>query len=70
MPHRTCLMPFIEVTALNKRYRVGTQDIHVLRDLDLAVDAGEMVAIVGASGVGRARSFTCSAASTGPNRAA
>jgi lipoprotein-releasing system ATP-binding protein len=46
-------MPFIEVTALNKRYRVGTQDIHVLRDLDLAVDAGEMLAIVGASGVGK-----------------
>jgi lipoprotein-releasing system ATP-binding protein len=46
-------MPFIEVTALNKRYRVGTQDIHVLRDLDLAVDVGEMVAIVGASGVGK-----------------
>jgi lipoprotein-releasing system ATP-binding protein len=46
-------MPFIEVTALNKRYRVGTQDIHVLRDLDLAVAAGEMLAIVGASGVGK-----------------
>ena len=46
-------MPFIEATALNKRYRVGTQDIHVLRDLDLAVDDGEMVAIVGASGVGK-----------------
>jgi lipoprotein-releasing system ATP-binding protein len=46
-------MSFIEVTALNKRYRVGTQDIHVLRDLDLAVDAGEMLAIVGASGVGK-----------------
>ena len=46
-------MPFIEVTALNKRYRVGTQDIHVLRDLDLAVEAGEMVGIVGASGVGK-----------------
>jgi len=46
-------MPFIEVSSLNKRYRVGTQDIHVLRDLDLAVDAGEMVAIVGASGVGK-----------------
>jgi lipoprotein-releasing system ATP-binding protein len=46
-------MPFIEVTALNKRYRVGTQDIHVLRALDLAVDAGEMLAIVGASGVGK-----------------
>jgi lipoprotein-releasing system ATP-binding protein len=46
-------MAFIEVTALNKRYRVGTQDIHVLRDLDLAVNGGEMVAIVGASGVGK-----------------
>jgi lipoprotein-releasing system ATP-binding protein len=46
-------VPFIEVTALNKRYRVGTADIHVLRDLSLAVDAGEMVAIVGASGVGK-----------------
>jgi lipoprotein-releasing system ATP-binding protein len=46
-------MPFIEATALNKRYRVGTQDIHVLRNLDLAVDAGEMLAIVGASGVGK-----------------
>jgi lipoprotein-releasing system ATP-binding protein len=46
-------MSFIEATALNKRYRVGTQDIHVLRDLDLAVNEGEMVAIVGASGVGK-----------------
>ena len=45
--------PFIEVSALNKRYRVGAQDIHVLRDLDLVVERGEMVAIVGASGVGK-----------------
>jgi lipoprotein-releasing system ATP-binding protein len=46
-------MSFITVSALNKRYRVGTQDIHVLRDLDLVVERGEMVAIVGASGVGK-----------------
>ena len=46
-------MPFIEVAALNKRYRVGAQDIHVLRDLDLTVQRGEMLAIVGASGVGK-----------------
>jgi lipoprotein-releasing system ATP-binding protein len=46
-------MSFIEVTALNKRYRVGSHDIHVLRDLDLRVARGEMVAIVGASGVGK-----------------
>ncbi len=43
----------IHVTSLNKRYRVGTQDIHVLRDLQLSVEPGEMVAVMGASGVGK-----------------
>jgi lipoprotein-releasing system ATP-binding protein len=46
-------VPFVEVTSLNKRYRVGSQEIHVLRDLALVVERGEMVAIVGASGVGK-----------------
>ena len=46
-------MSFLSVSALNKRYRVGSQTIHVLRDLDLTVEAGEMVAVVGASGVGK-----------------
>ena len=43
----------VTVTGLNKFYAVGTQRIHVLRDLALEVGAGEMVAIVGASGVGK-----------------
>src|SRR5262245_65003832 len=46
-------MPFVAVDRLNKYYRVGAQQIHVLRDLDLAVERGEMVAVVGASGVGK-----------------
>ncbi len=46
-------MSFLSVSSLNKRYQVGSQTIHVLRDLDLAVEAGEMVAVVGASGVGK-----------------
>jgi lipoprotein-releasing system ATP-binding protein len=46
-------MPFVTVERLNKYYQVGAQRIHVLRDLDLAVDKGEMLAIVGASGVGK-----------------
>jgi len=46
-------MPFVTVESLNKYYRVGTQQIHVLRDLSLSVESGEMVAIVGASGVGK-----------------
>jgi lipoprotein-releasing system ATP-binding protein len=46
-------MAFVSVTGLNKSYVVGSQHLHVLRDLDLEVDRGEMVAIVGASGVGK-----------------
>jgi lipoprotein-releasing system ATP-binding protein len=46
-------MSFVTVTSLNKTYLVGRQPIHVLRDLDLQVAKGEMVAIVGASGVGK-----------------
>src|SRR5713226_673526 len=46
-------MPFLTATGLNKTYQVGSQRLHVLRDLDLAVERGEMVAVVGASGVGK-----------------
>ena len=46
-------MAFLTVSALNKFYVVGEQRIHVLRDLELEVAEGEMVAVVGASGVGK-----------------
>jgi lipoprotein-releasing system ATP-binding protein len=46
-------MSLVSVSALIKSYQVGSQAIHVLRGLDLEVEAGEMVAIVGASGVGK-----------------
>ena len=46
-------MSFVTATGLNKFYQVGTQQIHVLRDLELQADRGQMTAIVGASGVGK-----------------
>jgi len=46
-------MPFVTVSGLNKYYAVAGKRLHVLRDLDLAVERGEMVAIMGASGVGK-----------------
>jgi lipoprotein-releasing system ATP-binding protein len=46
-------MPFVTVSGLNKYYGVAGKRLHVLRDLDLAVERGEMVAIMGASGVGK-----------------
>ena len=44
---------FLEARAIVKTYTVGGTVLSVLRDLNLAVTAGEMVAIVGASGVGK-----------------
>jgi lipoprotein-releasing system ATP-binding protein len=46
-------MALVTVTALEKSYRTPTQALHVLRGLDLSVERGEMVAVVGASGVGK-----------------
>jgi lipoprotein-releasing system ATP-binding protein len=46
-------MPFIEVSGLSKTYPVGGTALMVLRGLDLSMERGEMVAIVGASGVGK-----------------
>jgi lipoprotein-releasing system ATP-binding protein len=46
-------MPFVTVSGLNKYYAVAGKRLHVLRDLDLVVERGEMVAIMGASGVGK-----------------
>lgn len=46
-------MAFVDVSGLNKSYQTGLRSLHVLRDLTLSVEQGEMVAVVGASGVGK-----------------
>jgi lipoprotein-releasing system ATP-binding protein len=46
-------MPFLTAQDVIKSYVVGQTTLTVLRELDLAVEAGEMVAVVGASGVGK-----------------
>lgn len=46
-------MAFITASAVDKSYVVGTSRLPVLRGLSLSVEKGEMVAIVGASGVGK-----------------
>ena len=51
--HAAMNTPFIEVRALTKSYPVGQNRLTVLRDLDFGMTHGEMVAIVGASGVGK-----------------
>jgi lipoprotein-releasing system ATP-binding protein len=46
-------MAFLEAAAVDKSYLVGTTRLTVLQGLTLSVERGEMVAIVGASGVGK-----------------
>jgi len=46
-------MPLVHVEGLNKFYTARAGRLHVLRDLALDVAEGEMVAVVGASGVGK-----------------
>jgi lipoprotein-releasing system ATP-binding protein len=46
-------MSFLEARAIYKSYSVGGSPLPVLRHLELSVESGEMVAVVGASGVGK-----------------
>jgi lipoprotein-releasing system ATP-binding protein len=43
----------VQATGLSKRYVDGPTQVQVLEDLDLTIDPGERVAIVGESGIGK-----------------
>jgi lipoprotein-releasing system ATP-binding protein len=45
--------PLIEIEALSKSFETGDGSIEILRGLDLVVHAGDRIAIVGQSGVGK-----------------
>jgi lipoprotein-releasing system ATP-binding protein len=46
-------MAFVDASGIEKSYIVGSRRLTVLNGLSLTVERGEMVAIVGASGVGK-----------------
>lgn len=47
------MAPLIGVENLNKTFRTPGSDLHVLKDISLEVGSGEMVALMGPSGVGK-----------------
>lgn len=45
--------PILQLTHVSKLFSVGESSIEILKDINLSIDAGSMVAIVGASGSGK-----------------
>ena len=43
----------IELSAIERIFRLGDSEVHALHQLDLAIDAGEYVAVMGPSGSGK-----------------
>ena len=52
---RSCAMsePLLVATDLEREYRIGPEPVRVLKGASLTVNAGETVAVIGASGVGK-----------------
>src|SRR5438552_8207000 len=46
-------VPFLEARALSKTYRNAEVPVAVFNELNIAVERGEMLAIVGPSGIGK-----------------
>jgi putative ABC transport system ATP-binding protein len=49
----TAATPLIELTGIERVFRLGDSEVHALHELDLAIEAGEYVAVMGPSGSGK-----------------
>ena len=43
----------IDIRSLNKSYQIGKNNLHVLKGIDLQIEQGELVSIMGSSGSGK-----------------
>jgi putative ABC transport system ATP-binding protein len=53
------MAPIITAQQIHKTFRNGKIEVHALRGVDLAVESGEMVAVMGPSGCGKTTLLNC-----------
>jgi putative ABC transport system ATP-binding protein len=59
-------MSVLELRGVSKTYLDGADEVHALREVDLSVDAGKMVAVMGPSGSGKSTLLTIAGALESP----
>jgi putative ABC transport system ATP-binding protein len=57
----------LELRQVSKTYLDGVDEVHALREVDLSVDAGRMVAVMGPSGSGKSTLLTIAGALESPS---
>jgi len=58
-PETLRVAPLLQATGVTKTYRTGASAVHALRQVDLSVAAGELVAVMGPSGSGKTTLLNC-----------
>jgi putative ABC transport system ATP-binding protein len=61
-------MSFLEMQYVSKSYGEGPTEVHALADVNLSVDAGSLVAVMGASGSGKSTLLTIAGSLETPTR--
>jgi putative ABC transport system ATP-binding protein len=61
-------MSYLELRDISKIYGEGATEVHALDDINLSVDAGSLVAVMGASGSGKSTLLTIAGSLEDPTR--
>ncbi len=62
------MTPVLQLRAVSKVYGHGDSAVHALREVDLTVGSGELVAVMGPSGSGKSTLLTIAGHSRGSGR--